>query len=182
MKKALIFIIIAICLCVIVLAFGFNKANVSDTPNEPGITNPEEPTAAPAPVITEPKEPEVPEDAVEFYALVVEASGNQYTVEPWEGSDELKSADRITLTWKRPYHSWPLPVVGSCVLISYDGNIMETYPAQIGTVYKVELTSPPETPNDNNVGQDHHDIAAPTEAPETEAPETETETTENNND
>ncbi len=72
-----------------------------------------------------------------FQATVLEAGDAQILVEPVSGSAELSSADQI-------YVSNPDAValqVGDVVEITYDGSIMETYPAQLGEVYSIEIVA-----------------------------------------
>ena len=64
-----------------------------------------------------------------FYALVVECGENWVLVEPLEGEAERNSCDRISFSTRNLEE---LPVqVGTKVQITYNGEIMETYPAQI---------------------------------------------------
>lgn len=67
-----------------------------------------------------------------FTAKVLEVTDNTITVEPVEGSNELNSADKITLDKLDAD-----VIVGDNVKITYNGGIMESYPAQI-TATKVE--------------------------------------------
>lgn len=72
-----------------------------------------------------------------FQATVLEAGDAQILVEPVSGSAELASADQI-------YVSNPDAVAlqaGDVVEITYDGSIMETYPAQLGEVYSIEIVA-----------------------------------------
>lgn len=72
-----------------------------------------------------------------FQATVLEANDTQILVEPVSGSAELASADQI-------YVSNPDAVAlqaGDMVEITYDGSIMETYPAQLGEVYSIEIVA-----------------------------------------
>ena len=64
-----------------------------------------------------------------FTATILEFGTNSVLVQPVEGEDELRSADKISFGTKDLEQ---LPVsVGSRVVIYYDGMIMESYPAQI---------------------------------------------------
>lgn len=76
-----------------------------------------------------------------FTATVLENSGTSIMVKPDEGEDELKSSDKIVV--RVPKDSAVLEdlsqfTVGSKVKITYDGAIMESYPAQINAS-KIEL-------------------------------------------
>ena len=69
-----------------------------------------------------------------------------FLVAPAEGSWELSSSDlfRVPITNMPPS---PEPQVGDIVEITYDGVILESYPAQFGTVYSMRVVSqenPPE--------------------------------------
>ena len=63
-----------------------------------------------------------------------------FLVEPVEGASELSSCDlfRVPITNMPPS---PEPQVGNIVEISYDGSILESYPAQFGTVYSMRVVS-----------------------------------------
>ena len=76
-----------------------------------------------------------------FQATVVEAHDDYLMVEPLAGSNESKSADRIHVSLKNKTISWPNPTVNDVIEISYDGSIMETYPAQLGEVYHIEIVT-----------------------------------------
>ena len=62
-------------------------------------------------------------------ATVIEISGNSVLIEPLEGEPERASADRILVNIDG--FSDVGAEIGSTVDITYDGYIMETYPAQI---------------------------------------------------
>ena len=62
-------------------------------------------------------------------ATVIEISGNSVLIEPLEGEPERASADRILVNIDG--FSDVGAEIGSIVDITYDGYIMETYPAQI---------------------------------------------------
>ncbi len=95
-----------------------------------------------------------------FEATVIEAAEHTILVEPVPGSAELNSADRISV----PLRDDMTFQTGDLVEITYNGEIMESYPAQLGEVHEITLiqsaseTAPPET-----------DPEADTEAPQTEA-------------
>ncbi len=91
--------------------------------------------------------------SVEFQARVIEARDGYLLVEPVEGAAERGSADRIDVPIQHIDPS-PEPEVGDLVEISYDGMIMESYPAQLGEVYEItvleEGAGPAETEQSNN--------------------------------
>lgn len=74
-----------------------------------------------------------------FEATVLEINDTCYLVEPVEGSQELNSADRIEVPIPNP-DSALLPEVGDIIKITYNGDIMETYPARLGEVYNIRVT------------------------------------------
>ena len=78
-------------------------------------------------------------EKVSFNAKVLENNGNSILVEPEEGSWELKSSDRIVVRVPENDGLKDLSefTEGSKVKITYDGMIMESYPAQINA-FKVD--------------------------------------------
>ncbi len=75
-----------------------------------------------------------------FNAKVLEVNENNILVEPFENTDERKSADRIYVSTKlKGDEILPEIKKGNYVTISYDGNIQESYPAQITNVYSIIL-------------------------------------------
>ena len=77
-------------------------------------------------------------DAVTFQATILEIHDDNYLVEPVEGSAELNSADQITVSMTNMNIS-PEPEVGDTLEIVYDGEIAESYPAQITNVYSISV-------------------------------------------
>lgn len=79
-------------------------------------------------------------DSVSFSATVLENNKVSILVEPFEGEDELKSSDKILV--RVTENSATLKdlsefIPGTKVIITYNGIIMESYPAQINA-YKIE--------------------------------------------
>lgn len=75
-----------------------------------------------------------------FNASVLEVYENSVLVEPFEGSDELKSADQIDVnTEVISTHEVPEMEAGTTIRIVYNGDIAESYPAQINTVFAIYL-------------------------------------------
>lgn len=72
-----------------------------------------------------PKEKE--QDA--FIAKILQINGDNVLVEPVEGEPERRSADQISINKENLAQIGEL--VGSVVEITYDGGIMETYPAKV---------------------------------------------------
>ena len=84
-------------------------------------------------------EPEVDgNETATFQAAVLEIHDGYYLIEPVEGSIELNSADRITVSIENMNPS-PEPKVGDVLEIEYDGSIAESYPAQITNVYSISV-------------------------------------------
>ena len=73
-----------------------------------------------------------------FYGRVVEATASYIIVEPNEDEDIRKSADTISISLGE--YNDALYEVGTNVKITYNGEIMETYPAQVKAT-KIELKS-----------------------------------------
>ncbi len=91
-----------------------------------------------------------PAETFSFHAAVLEVHDSYLLVEPSADSNESKSADKIQVSLKDKTSSWPMPAVGDFVNIVYDGNLMETYPAQLGNVYRIEiLETKPQTDSTN---------------------------------
>ena len=77
-----------------------------------------------------------------FEATVLEIANDMLLVEPAEGAAELRSADRIRVSFRGIEDEESLlfretVAVGDRILIGYDGMIAETYPAQILNVYSI---------------------------------------------
>lgn len=103
MKK--IFAIILALMCILALAGCQNLPADNDTP--PGV---------------------LPSDGnVTFIAQVLEVHAGSYLIQPVEGSAELNSADKITV----PAQDGVNAQVGDYIKVTYDGQLMESYPAQI---------------------------------------------------
>ena len=77
-------------------------------------------------------------DEVTFEATVLEVHDGYYLVKPVDGSHELKSADKIKVSMKNLDPSLE-PEVGDIIEITYDGMIMESYPAILHEVYSVKV-------------------------------------------
>ena len=78
-------------------------------------------------------------DEYEFIAEIIEANEKSIIVKPDANSKEIKSSDKISIGITRPTNGTnDFYVVGNKVKITYNGAIMETYPAQI-IATKIEL-------------------------------------------
>ena len=69
-----------------------------------------------------------------FSATVIEVTDTTVKVRPFDGTAELRSADEITFAAP---DEMPVLRVGDDIRIAYDGEIAETYPAQLGKVFAV---------------------------------------------
>ena len=81
----------------------------------------------------------IEEEQYEFVATIIGVYESSILVEPEEGTNERKSSDKISMSITRPTN-WinDFYVVGNKVKITYNGMIMESYPAQI-IATKIEL-------------------------------------------
>lgn len=77
-------------------------------------------------------------DGIYFYGKVIESKQNYIIVEPNEGEQIRKSADKISVGLGK--YNDAIYEVGTNVKITYTGNIMESYPAQVDAI-KIELKS-----------------------------------------
>lgn len=73
-----------------------------------------------------------------FYGKIIESTDSYIIVEPNEGEEVRKSADKISIGLGE--YNDALYVVGTNVKITYNGTIMETYPAQV-EASKIEIKS-----------------------------------------
>lgn len=81
----------------------------------------------------------IEEEQYEFAATIIEVYDSAILVEPDEGTNERKSSDKISMGITRPTNGTnDFYVVGNKVKITYNGMIMESYPAQIFAT-KIEL-------------------------------------------
>ena len=72
---------------------------------------------------------------VTFQASVIETNHDSIIVKPVDGSLELDSADKVYISNEENLELQ----IGDFVEISYNGEIMESYPAQLGEVYKITV-------------------------------------------
>lgn len=78
------------------------------------------------------------ENEYSFFGKVVESADNYIIVEPNEDEEERKSSDKISIGLGE--YNDALYMVGTNVKITYDGTIMESYPAQVKAT-KIEVKS-----------------------------------------
>ena len=77
----------------------------------------------------------------EFVGTIIEASDSSIIVKPDEGTNERKSSDKISMKITRPTNGTnDFYVVGNKIKITYNGVIMESYPAQI-VATRIELAN-----------------------------------------
>ncbi len=77
-------------------------------------------------------------DSAYFYGKVIESKQNYIIVEPNEGEEIRKSADKISINLGE--NNDTIYQVGTNVKITYTGYVMESYPAQVDAI-KIELKS-----------------------------------------
>lgn len=73
-----------------------------------------------------------------FFGKVIESTASYIIVEPNEDEDIRKSSDKISISLEE--YNDAIYEVGTNVKITYDGTIMESYPAQV-KVTKIEVKS-----------------------------------------
>lgn len=75
-----------------------------------------------------------------FNATVLEVYENSVLVEPFEGEEELQSADQFSVSTEvESTNEVPQMEKGTTIRIVYNGDIAESYPAQINTVFAIYL-------------------------------------------
>lgn len=79
----------------------------------------------------------VSHDEHSFFGKVVESHQSYIIVEPNEDEEERQSADKFSIELKNDNTTYE---VGTVVKITYTGMILESYPAQVGTI-KIEIVS-----------------------------------------
>ena len=82
----------------------------------------------------------VPREQHILQARITEVKENALLVTPVEGSLELSSSDLFHVSAANMPPS-PEPQVGDILEITYDGSILESYPAQFGTIYSMRVIS-----------------------------------------
>ena len=95
----------------------------------------------------------IEEEQYEFIGTIIDIYNNSILVEPEEGANERKSSDKISMAINRQTNGInDFYVVGNKVRITYNGVIMESYPAQISAT-KVELVGGVALSKDNIKGE-----------------------------
>lgn len=97
---------------------------------------------------------------VTFQAKIVAIKDNALLVEPAEGSPEAVSAGQISIPLAQ-VPSVPEPQNGDMVEITYNGDIMESSPAQLGVLYDIHVITQAEPGNfpDENEGPSEQTIS-----------------------
>lgn len=73
-----------------------------------------------------------------FNATVLEVYEKSVLVEPFEGEEELQSADQFSVSTEvESTNEVPQMEKGTTIRIVYNGDIAESYPAQINTVFAI---------------------------------------------
>ena len=83
-------------------------------------------------------EEEMGKEEYSFFGKVIESTSKYIIVEPNENEEIRKSADKISICLGK--NNDALYEIGTNVKITYDGIVMESYPAQINAI-KIELKS-----------------------------------------
>lgn len=112
-KKMLWFIVIVIFIVSIVIACTIKKTTMNDIYNKPN-----------------------------FKGIVLDVWDGGILVSVDDEEDEIKSSDKISVSFDTKLKDEMSNFqVGDKVKIFYDGTILESYPAQIHTVYKILTTN-----------------------------------------
>ncbi|MCM1427615.1 MAG: DUF5301 domain-containing protein [Eubacterium sp.] len=73
--------------------------------------------------------------SVTFQATVIEINNGTILVKPMDGSLELNAADKFSIS-----NEESLTIqVGDLIEINYNGDILESYPAQLGEIYEITV-------------------------------------------
>ena len=67
-----------------------------------------------------------------FYGKIIEATDSYIIVEPNEGDEIRKTADKISIALGK--NNDTIYMVGTNLKVTYNGTIMETYPAQVEAI------------------------------------------------
>lgn len=94
-------------------------------------------------------------------ATVTEINGNTLFVKPVDGSLELSSADKFSLSTEYLEENIT-PSIGMVVEITYDGGVQETYPASFDRIQKVTVISEDSNAPLSNKGTLMNDLEFPT--------------------
>lgn len=80
-----------------------------------------------------------PGEEAEFEARVIQVNENSLLIEPSEGEEEFRSSDQISVSAD---DAGKLDLKeGDVIRVTYNGEIMETYPARLGEVYSIEAVT-----------------------------------------
>ncbi len=131
-KKAIIVIIIAVLIIFIGVVISYKLIEKSVTNRENFKFKVENINSVPVETVNH------EQNEKSFFAKVIEADASYIIVEPNEDEEERKSADKISIGLDK--NSDTLYMFGTNVKITYDGTIMDSYPAQIKAT-KIEVKS-----------------------------------------
>lgn len=129
-KKVIIGILIVVLIVVIIVGYELIKNNMKNSEDFKATAD----NISSNPIDTIDNE----ENEKSFYGKIIESNVSYIIVEPYEDEEEKKTADRIFVGLGE--NNEALYMVGMNVKITYDGIIMESYPAQIKAT-KIELKS-----------------------------------------
>lgn len=134
MKKVLLIVLAVVVVAGVIFGLAASSKFNDENPT-PGKVHPNDTT---------------PTETYTMKATVIEVSTHSLLVEPFPGSNELNTADKFVVSLKNRDTAWPSVGVGTCIEVTYDGKFLETYPIQLGEVYKLDLTSPADAPPQEN--------------------------------
>ena len=70
-------------------------------------------------------------EKITFSGTIIELNGDNAIVEPFEGEDIRRSADKISISLGVSDETF---AVGDKITVEYDGLVMESYPAQVNVL------------------------------------------------
>ena len=108
-------------------------------------------------VVTEPSENTEQNNNIDkaiFEAQVLEIYEKSIMVKPSEGTAEAKNSDKITVGISGINIDFDI-AIGEEIRITYDGIILESYPAQIHMVYSIEKVNNESSANNDAADLDH---------------------------
>ncbi len=70
-------------------------------------------------------------EKITFSGTIIELNGDNAIIEPFEGEDIRRSADKISISLSSSDETF---AVGDEITVEYDGMVMESYPAQVNVL------------------------------------------------
>lgn len=131
-KKVIIEILIAVLIIVIGIVVAYKLIEKSVTDREDFKYTVDNISSTPVDTVNN------EQNEKSFFGKVIESEASYIIVEPNEDEKERKSANKISISLGEDNDA--LYMVGTNVKITYDGTIMESYPAQVKAT-KIELKS-----------------------------------------